>query len=259
MNHFLKNLIFSFLNLFNKNLKNKASILMYHSVGLNRAFFTVSPKEFEKQLVYLKENNFKVIRLSELLEKLKNEKDISNCVVLTFDDGYQDNFYNAFKLLKKYNFPASIFIATAYVDKQMINSEGVSIKILSLENISEMNKTGLIEFLPHTKNHLDLTKVNLEKAEQEIKESFSFLSQNLSSVPKIFAYPKGKYYKEIIDLLVNLGYTGAVTVKEGLVSRESSFFELPRNSIDKKTSFYQFKGKLSKSIEIFNFYKKWIL
>src|SRR5579872_6987150 len=87
-----KDALFLFLRLANPRLHSGTSILMYHSIATNKAFFTVSPYQFERQLKYLIENGYKVIKLSEFVGRLARGEDISNIVCLTFDDGYLDNY-----------------------------------------------------------------------------------------------------------------------------------------------------------------------
>jgi len=107
----------------------KASILMYHSVGENDLLFTVPPKNFLKQIDYLKKNNYRVLRFTELVEKIKNQERIeSKTVVITFDDGYKDNYQNAFPLLEANNFPATIFLSTCTLGEGAAIGEGLSIR-----------------------------------------------------------------------------------------------------------------------------------
>ncbi len=94
-------------------LSKGASILMYHSVAENNGFFTVSPKEFEKQMQYLQKKGLKIIPLSDLVNRFLKREDISSLVSLTFDDGYLDNLENVLPILRKYNIKGSIFIAPA--------------------------------------------------------------------------------------------------------------------------------------------------
>ena len=106
-------------------LKNKAFILMYHRIidkDLQSPFpvqpgMYVTPDNFGKQVKFLKDK-FKIISLDVLVERLKNGEDVSGCCVLTFDDGWRDNYTNAFPILKKHQVPATIFLATGFIDTQ---------------------------------------------------------------------------------------------------------------------------------------------
>jgi len=249
----IKNLTYFGLNIiFGSFPIRKASILMYHSVSYNKVFFTVKPENFRRQMDYLYQNKYNVISLSELINFLKNKKEIpQKTVVLTFDDGYEDNYFNVFPILKGYNFPATIFLATGFIEKEIPNSAKIPLKTLDWRQIKEMHNSGLINFKPHTVNHPKLTQISLEEAKKEILDSKRIIEEKLNKKCKFFAYPYGKYNQEIIKILKENGFEGAVTIKEGLVSAEDDLFSLKRNSINSQTTFSQFKGKLNLSVDIF--------
>src|SRR4030042_4444685 len=97
---------------------NGAVALMYHSIADNKEFFTVSPKEFEKQMQYLKDNDFNVIDAETLINLMESKSEFpAKIVAITFDDGYLDNYENALPILKKFNFPAIIFPFTAGINQ----------------------------------------------------------------------------------------------------------------------------------------------
>jgi len=257
MKQILKNLLFSVFYIFKKNLNGKASILMYHSIDKNNAFFTVTEKNFKKQLKYLKRKKFNVVKLSDLIKKIKNGDDISNYICITFDDGYKDNYDIVFPLIKKYSFPITIFIATGYIGKPLQTSQ-ITKEILSENNIKEMSDSGLVEFMPHSQAHCSLDKISLAGACQEIGESKKKIEQITKKKANIFAYPKGRFTAEIVEYLRKRDWLGAVTVREGLVDENSDLFKLKRNSIDSTTTFIQFRGKISQTIDKYNQIKKWL-
>src|SRR3989344_3122644 len=121
MKQILKKIIFGLLNaIFHHEIfLRDASILMYHSIAENGVFFTVKPSEFERQMKYLS----------------KNKKIPRKTVVLTFDDGYLDNYENAFPVLKKYNFPATIFVATGFVGGKKNNSSNEPLSMMTWEKM----------------------------------------------------------------------------------------------------------------------------
>ena len=150
-------------------------VLMYHMVSehlekdkskFNR--LRVKPEEFEKQLKWLKDNNWTSFTLSELAS-LKEIPQKS--VVITFDDGYEDNFKNAYPLLKKYGFKSTIYIVlnrfnqdwATDKDLNQASSELNSEKMLSNEQIKEMLDSGLVEIGSHTLDHVNLPKLSNEE------------------------------------------------------------------------------------------------
>lgn len=254
----IKNAAYFLANILSRSFPSpKASILMYHSIGNNGVLFTVTTEDLEKQLVFLKEKKYNVVRLSGLIEKLrKKEKIPPRTVVLTFDDAYRDNYLNAFPLLKKYNLPATIFTPTGYAGKEMLNSEGKTIPVMSWQEAREMEESGLVDFASHSHTHPMMNKIAFEEFVNEVKTSENLLNQNLKKPVKIFSFPKGKYKPEHTDYLKEQGYLGAVTVREGLVGPSDDPFTLRRNFIFSKGGFSQFKGKLGRGVEIMNWFKK---
>ena len=214
------------------------SVLMYHSIAHNDVFFTVKPEMFEKQMKYLKDKDYNVIKLSDLISLLESNEELpKKTVVLTFDDGYQDNYNNAFLILKKYNFPATIFLVTGLVNQEINNSQNIPLKILNWEQIKEMHQSGLIDFQPHTVNHQELNK-------QEIIDSKKEIEERLNKKCEFFTYPRGVYNDKIIDILKNNGFRAAWTVENGRIKKDDNLFKLKRISVNSITSFIQFKVKI---------------
>lgn len=248
----VKALIYCALNLIYSDLpQDKASILMYHSIDKNPVFFTVRPSVFAQQMAYLAQNNYNVVSLQKLAFYIKDGNIPGKTVVLTFDDGHEDNYFNAFPVLKKYNFPATIFLATGFMGKKIPNSANFSLPALNWQQLKEMQRSGLIDFQPHTVSHPKLNYVSLREAEKEILSSKRCIEENLQKACRFFVYPKGYYTVEIEQLLRRQGFLLALTIEEGLVSLKDNPFLLKRNSIDSSVNFCQFKGKISKSVEIF--------
>ena len=100
--------------------QHKAVVLMYHRVVRLSADpwqLAVHPVYFEQHLQVLRKR-FRVIALNDLVQQLKNGHVASNCVCITFDDGYSDNFVNAMPLLEKYQCPATFFVATQFINRK---------------------------------------------------------------------------------------------------------------------------------------------
>jgi len=103
--------------------KNKIIILMYHRISdINNCDLdldiVVTPKEFERQMEYISKN-YNPISFNELMECLENKKNLlGNSVIVTIDDGYKDCYMNAYPILQRYKVPATLFLATNYIDSQ---------------------------------------------------------------------------------------------------------------------------------------------
>ena len=256
MKHILRDFLWSLTSLFSQE-KNAASILMYHSIGDNNAFFTVREEGFEKQLDFLYQQNFTVISLLELIKRIKQKESLAHTVVITFDDGYKDNYDVAFPLLKKYKMPATIFLTTDYIGSSMKLKGGMVLPMVSKKEIQEMVESGYVEFMPHTKSHVRYTVDNLESFLQEVRESRKIVETLTGRSASFFAYPAGKYDQTLVESIKKEGFDGAVTVEEGLVYAQSDFFVLKRNAVDSMTSMTAFKGKVSSAVEWYERLKLW--
>ena len=123
--------------------KRGVPCIMYHSVSNEKG---MNPEEFEQQMVLIeKYHTFKF----EELEKIGN-KFPKNTVLVTFDDGYADNYINAFPLLKKYNIKSTIFLNTRYINKDPL--------YLTWNQVKEMYESGLVDFQLHTHSHFTVIK-----------------------------------------------------------------------------------------------------
>ncbi|MDO8601490.1 MAG: polysaccharide deacetylase family protein [bacterium] len=221
-------------------------ILMYHSVSYNKIFFTVTPESFQKQMAWLFQNKYKVISLKELADIIGHEGEVpKKTAVLTFDDSFEDVYLNAFPILKKYGFPASVFIATDFIGREQKNeSTGILFKTLDWPQIKEMHESGLIDFEPHTCNHQELTKISLEEAKKEILDSRRIIEEGLNKKCHFFAYPRGKYNQGVVNILKENNFLATLTVNPGRVRKNSNLLELPRQSIDSATGKFQFTCKV---------------
>ena len=105
-------------SLVKNNLRSQAVIIMYHRVGTNKDIWsidTTDTSDFEKQMKYLLKTH-KIISLEKLARAIIEKRALpKRAAVITFDDGYKDNYTNAFPILKKYNIPATIFLTTGHI------------------------------------------------------------------------------------------------------------------------------------------------
>ncbi len=143
-------------------------VLIYHRVldlKNDPQLLCVTPENFEKQIIWLKEN-FKIISLSELVKKIKEKKLDDKYIAITFDDGYFDNLYYAKPILEKHKVPATIFVSTGLIGK---NQEfwWDELERLFLANENILNKT--ISFLIED-NYYEWIINSKEKAESTYKE-----------------------------------------------------------------------------------------
>ena len=164
--------------------------LMYHAVSDNVwssiASLFVSPSKLEDQLKYLVDNGYTPI----FFEDLANVDKIQKPVLLTFDDGYDDNYTELFPLLKKYNVKATVFLITGSVGTQ---------HYLTQEQIKEMNESGLVSFQSHTVTHPYLDQVDEQTLEYEHYQSKLDVARLTGKEPFVLCYPSGRNSQASIE------------------------------------------------------------
>ncbi|MDD5750405.1 MAG: polysaccharide deacetylase family protein [Candidatus Pacebacteria bacterium] len=227
--------------------KNRVAVLMYHSTGRNNAPSTVSPENFAKQMAFLEKNRYGVVSLASLVDILEKEEPIpAKTIVLTFDDGYLDNFVFAWPVLKQHGFPATVFLTTGTVGGEKIKKDGQRLKMLGWPEAGKMQKSGLVDFQPHTMSHPRLAQIAKEEAQKEIAGSLVAIEEKLGNrKERFFAYPYGDYNQDIVDILKANGFRAALTVKRGLVKKDSLLFELARIDLYNNTSLIEFRSKIN--------------
>lgn len=213
-------------------IQPKVPVLMYHSIQLcAHDQYCLPPEQFEKQMKELVSSKYSSITATELLHFWdKKTKLPAKPIVVTFDDGYKDNYFNAYPVLKKYNIKATIFLVTGLIGRP---------NYLSWEQIKEMQKSGLVDFESHTVHHPDLSKLPPEQVYQELVQSKQTIEKELRKPVKIFAYPYGMYKRTTLPLLKKAGYEMAFNSNPGLASPVQGQYLLKRiaihgnNSVDR--------------------------
>lgn len=211
----------------------KIPILSYHSISNETCPMSLNVKEFEKHLIFLKNNNYKSINFDEINSLQKKQ-----CII-TFDDGYKDLIINALPLLKKYDFKAICYIVANKIGKtndwDFKNDLILKKELMSIFDIQEWQKNGM-SIGSHSFDHLDLTNLNKKDIKFQISESKFFLEDLLSKEIKSFCYPYGKYNKDII-LEVKKEYKNAVSTNRSRYNPKiHSEFLIPRIDMGKKLS-----------------------
>jgi peptidoglycan/xylan/chitin deacetylase (PgdA/CDA1 family) len=243
-------LYFSGINWLYVNVRKKcfkryrSIVLTYHRVCENRLNIDISVRSsmFGRQMKYLRKR-YLLVLLKEVRnknnEKIKNGKD---AVAITFDDGYKDNYLNAFPILKEINAPATIFLVSRFVNNDS--------EFLNTSEIAEMRKYN-INYGSHTSSHKILSEISLETAKQEILSSKIELERLLNENIPFFAYPKGKkqhindYLKEQVKAA---GYEMAFTMENGSVEKNDDIFQLKRIGI-RDCPMFVFKTRVSGILE----------
>ena len=147
-------------------------VLNYHQVEEKDGNpLTLWPDQFEAQMAYLAEEGYTPITIDEMMDALENGAPLpEKPVIITFDDGYADNYEYAYPILKKYGFKATIFLIYDFTNTYP--------NYLTWDQINEMKESGLIHFESHTMTHANLAELtSVDELRHEIADSHDLLSQ----------------------------------------------------------------------------------
>lgn len=206
-------------------------ILTYHSIDDSGSVISTKPEIFRRQMKSLNEGGYKAISLGELKKILtENSLPAGKFVVLTFDDGFQNFYAEAFPVLEEYGFQATVFLVTDYCGRSN-NWAGnppdlPKSKLLCWQEIKELNGCG-IEFGAHTRTHPDLTRLSAAHAAAEIVESKTAIENSLGKKVTTFAYPYGNFNQSVRQI-AETNFTSACSTNLGKAQAESDFFSLER-------------------------------
>lgn len=219
-------------------MTSSVPIAMFHyirSVAKNQDALgynlSTDPNLFESELKWLKENGFATIHLANISLEGVPEKSIA----LTFDDGYEDFYTEAWPRLKKYGFTASIGIIVGRIDQS---------GYLTSDQIKELAESG-IEIMSHSLTHPDLTKIDSEDLQKEIFDSKEQLEGKFGQKIFGFVYPSGKYNDSVSSAASRTGYGFALTTDPGIADLFGNHFKLKRVRIDNRDNLEEFISKMS--------------
>lgn len=205
-------------------------ILTYHSIDDSGSHISVAVADFEKQLGLLRKLGYHSLSLRDLVSVRGNGNIKEKPVVITFDDGYETVHTNAWPLLQKYGFTATVFLVTNFMGKPA-DWEGADAgpphPLMSWRDASELAAAGF-DIEPHTCTHPYLTKIPLEAARREIAESRRLVEEKIGSKAPVFAYPYSDYDERVAELLTELGFLGAATVDFGLCDSNADMYRIKR-------------------------------
>mgnify|MGYP003939726135 CR=1 FL=1 len=224
-------------------------ILMYHYLSdpppgadAIRSDLSVGPAQFEAQLAYLREQGYHTISLKQLSYALsRNEPLPAKPIVITFDDGYRDQYTNAFPLLKKYGFTATFFVFTQVIDEYNVD-------FVTWDMVKEMYQAGM-EFGSHSYRHSDLTHRDVDFLVYEILGSKEAIEERIGEPVRFFCYPSGRYDDLTMRVVESANFWGAVTTAWGADQSYDDRFEMPRIRMRGNDTVEDFAYKLAVAIE----------
>ncbi len=213
-------------------------ILMYHHVGVAppgadslRQGLTVSPREFSRQMDYLDQAGYNPITQAQLFQALYFGDALPpKPVLLTFDDGYMDNYQQALPVLTRHNFPATFYIITGNVGDP---------DYMGWQQIIDLDWLGM-DIGAHTVNHRDLTLIAPAEARDEIEQSAIALYEHLGHPVYWLSYPAGKFDDNARTVAWQAGFLLATTTIRGEIQNSNAPYVLHRYRVEASTAFEEF-------------------
>ena len=226
-------------------------ILMYHMISEPKTAaeikYACPPKQFEQHLKMLLSSGFKPVSMKAVQEYYIQQTPLPDkAFLITLDDGFEDNYSNAFPILKHLQIPAIIYLATGLVGKtnQWMSAPTFSErKMLSWEQIKEMASQG-INFGSHTVSHPKLTELDDGSVSKELAESKQLIEEQLGMECSHFAYPYGLLTEKTRELVKKAGFKTACSTRSGFNNAERDPLILHRIEVYGDDSKWKLKQKI---------------
>jgi peptidoglycan/xylan/chitin deacetylase (PgdA/CDA1 family) len=223
-------------------------VLLYHSIGSDNSKMSVSPQNFEQQLIRLRSHGYSSASLEDLNSYFDKQVFPQKKVMITFDDGFLDNFEIAAPLLKKYGFGAVFFIAGKYIGLTAdfcSNDVDRVKKMMSDDQLQDLHG-GNLEVANHFFSHRILASMDEPEIRSEYEQNVNRLAKLTagSESVKYVAYPKnkkGNVSKLLESIGVRLGFGG----RPGVVTESCDKYDLPRIQVYNADLIDKFMARLS--------------
>lgn len=205
-------------------------VLLYHHVqptAMAKEFgqiaLNVDNEIFDQQMGYLSSHGFVTVTAKQLVDGLKSHTSLSNkSIVITFDDGYKNDYDYVYPILQKYHLVGNFMIATGLIGGG---------QYLSWTQVEEMAQSGIIYFTDHTWSHYAINNGSQDKIKFEIETARAQLEEHTRQSVNIFTYPYGAFNNKAINILREDGFVGAFSTIPGFWQCDSFIMSLHRNRI----------------------------
>lgn len=241
-------------------IKNYVPILMYHRIAdIPGDRNSLPPVKFHEQMNYLVANGFTTVTMQMVYEFYAHGKKLpKKSVLLTFDDGYTDNYTEALPILKEKNMTATVFPISNWIGKEnkWENFNKAPTTTMDLDQLKNWQASGM-EIASHTVNHPFLAHCDSRQAMTELAESKAALENKLSRPIDFVCYPYGSFNAETKTAVQAAGYKAAFAIFEDVPLWNIDVFALPRIPIPARQSLGEFKLKVSSIHVIFIALRQW--
>ena len=216
-------------------------ILMYHAVADEPSSATLSlsvtPRALEEQLRHLVERGFTGLTFSDLADAFRTGGALPDRpVAITFDDGYADFADEAWPILRRYGFPATVFVTTGWIADAGKDAAGSPLgKMLTYSKLRELTAAG-VEIGAHSHSHAQLDQLADADLSRELAESRALLTDCIGAPVRSLAYPYGYSTERVRAAARTAGYQCAAAVRNVRATPSDDVFKLPRLTVRRSTS-----------------------
>lgn len=233
-------------------------ILRYHGINeFHQSDLNVRASEFASQLDFLT-RNYSVISLEEAVEKLRKREPLApKQVVITFDDGYEDNYHVAFPILKAKKLPATVFLLTegegpGRMLSHLWKDPSPYDRLLQWDQVREMRRSG-IEFGSHGRRHVRLRELTPAEIREEVVSSKAKIESEIPQRVRFFSYPYGTsidFDRATENFVRVAGYDAGFSAMFGRNRPGDNLFSLRRIGIEASDTLFTFKAKLNGALTL---------
>jgi peptidoglycan/xylan/chitin deacetylase (PgdA/CDA1 family) len=225
----------------------RVPILVFHSVSHHSNPYAVTPDTFERMMIHVKKSQYRVLSLREAVECIINASIPKKSLVITFDDGYMDNYINALPILRKLGFSATFFVVTGNIANKSAWDEQC-LDLMDWDHLKKLAMAGHV-IGSHTHSHARLTNVRCRsQLYVEIEQSKQMISDKvgINWIPFAYPYSAGAYNHDVRTYLIRSGYACAVT-SSGCFGNNTTTdkWQLKRIRINQNTSLGKFMEMVS--------------
>lgn len=239
--------------------------LLYHRVLLappsTYSVSWVEQRELDNQISLLRKWGYHFATSREICQFAEGTISLpARSAHLTFDDGFEDNYHNAFPVLKRYNAPATIFLTTdlvgrdvrirsapeGWVEAAPEETANFECRFLSETQIKEMHAWG-VTFASHGRGHKSFCSMSVPELKNELLTSQRHIASLVGEAPPFLSYPFGLFTREVVNVVKHCGIRCAFGVKVGRnkAHRDDARFALPRVGIGTGMPRYMFRSRIS--------------
>ena len=236
-----------------------ARVVYYHRIEDETHRSCVRPAAFAEQMAHLRTEGYHLLALSAVREHLDAHRAFPDrTVIVTFDDGFADNYHHAFPILQRESVPMTLFLTTDFIGQAELPvlRDRSRVPPLDWKQVEEMARHG-VDLGAHTLTHPNLTTLDDERLRREVAACRDRIEERTGARVRAFCYPRGDFDPRVKNAVREAGYDLACTTMEGCVTQDTHPFSLRRTFIANDDTLRDFRHKLEGSFDLLHGARQW--